>query len=273
MFTIGDFAQLGLVSVRMLRHYDAIGLLRPAHVDPATGYRFYEASQLARLNRLVALKDLGLTLDQVGVVLSGAISLAELQGMLRLRRLELQQEITASAARLRRVEARLRAIEREGVMHTDDIVVKQLGAVRVAVLSAVAASYDSEEIGPVIQPMYPDLCARLERAGVPIVGPGIAYYSPAEDDKVNVHAGMQVNVAPSSSYDFDVVDLPAVPTAASLIHRGSMENIGASYQVLATWIEDNGYRQEGFAREVYLDCSEDQSAWVTELQVVVVSST
>ncbi|MGW2104726.1 MerR family transcriptional regulator [Streptomyces olivaceoviridis] len=65
MFTIGDFARHGRVSVRMLRHYDATGLLRPAHVDPASGYRHYTAAQLARLDRIIALKDLGLTMKQV----------------------------------------------------------------------------------------------------------------------------------------------------------------------------------------------------------------
>ncbi|GLZ33399.1 MerR family transcriptional regulator [Lentzea sp. NBRC 105346] len=270
MFTIGDFAQLGLVSVRMLRHYDAIGLLRPAHVDPATGYRFYEATQLARLNRLVALKDLGLTLDQVGVVLDDKIGLSELQGMLLLRRLELQQELQASADRLRRVEARLRAIEREGAV--PDVIVKQLGAVRIACLSAVADSYESADISPVIQPLYPDICARLERAGVPIVGPGVAYYEPVEGDRVRVYAGMQVNVSPSSSYDFSVMDLPPVSEAATMIHRGAMAHIGSSYQSLATWIEDNGYRQNGFAREVYLSCPDNEDDWVTELQVALVHS-
>ena len=61
MLAIGDFTRLGRVSVRMLRHYDAIGLLRPAHVDPTTGYRSYRAAQLAELNRIVAFKDLGFT--------------------------------------------------------------------------------------------------------------------------------------------------------------------------------------------------------------------
>ena len=72
MFTIGDFARHGRVSVRMLRHYDATGLLRPARVDPASGYRFYEAGQLARLNRIIALKDLGFTLEQVRTMLDRA---------------------------------------------------------------------------------------------------------------------------------------------------------------------------------------------------------
>ena len=64
MVSIGEFARLGGVSVRTLRHYDEIGLLRPAQVDPVTGYRGYLASQLGQLNRILALKELGLSLTQ-----------------------------------------------------------------------------------------------------------------------------------------------------------------------------------------------------------------
>jgi DNA-binding transcriptional MerR regulator len=74
MFTIGDFARLGGVSIRMLRHYDAIGLLRPARVDPDSGYRSYEAGQLGRLNRVIALKELGLKLQQVQAILDEEVS-------------------------------------------------------------------------------------------------------------------------------------------------------------------------------------------------------
>lgn len=77
MFSIGDFARHGRVSVRMLRHYDTIGLLRPDRVDAATGYRYYEGGQLARLNRIVALKDLGFTLEQVGRILDDKVSSAQ----------------------------------------------------------------------------------------------------------------------------------------------------------------------------------------------------
>ncbi|SRR6266496_3813806 len=80
MFSIGEFARHGRVSVRMLRHYDAIGLLRPACVDPASGYRFYQAGQLADLNRVIALKDLGFTLQQVQAILAEKVSAAELRG-------------------------------------------------------------------------------------------------------------------------------------------------------------------------------------------------
>src|SRR5919197_4544907 len=101
MFSIGDFARHGRVSVRMLRHYDAIGLLPPARVDPATGYRTYDAAQLSRLNRIVALKDLGFTLEQVRSILDDKVSVDELRGMLRLREADLQSRLAADTARLR----------------------------------------------------------------------------------------------------------------------------------------------------------------------------
>ncbi|MFI6099862.1 MerR family transcriptional regulator [Lentzea sp. NPDC051213] len=271
MFTIGDFAHLGRVSVRMLRHYDAVGLLPPAQVDPSTGYRFYTAAQLHRLNRLVALKDLGLTLDQVKVVLDEKLSVEQLHGMLSLRRAELRQQILADESRLRRVEARLRAIETEGAMPTDDVVVKPVPSVRVARLSDVAASYGPEDIGPIIQPLYPELLARLERAGVAIAGYGIATYEPVEGDKVRVHAGVTVAVEPSAAYDFEVLSLPALAEAATIVHRGAMDDVDRTYQAVAAWIEANGYRQNGFAREVYLNYGDgDPADWVTELQLEIV---
>lgn len=117
MFSIGEFSRHGRISVRMLRHYDAIGLLQPAYVDPASGYRFYQASQLSDLNRIIALKELGFTLRQVQEILAERLTAAELRGMLR-----------------------------------------------VAELTGVAASFQPEDITPVIQPLYGDLWTRLASA-------------------------------------------------------------------------------------------------------------
>jgi len=269
MFSIGDFARLGRVSVRMLRHYDAIGLLRPAHVDPATGYRSYEARQLPRLNRIIALKDLGFTLGQVHTILEERVDGPELHGMLRLRRAQIEAGIAADTARLAQVEARLRAIESEGAMPTEEVVIKSVEPVRVAELSAVAASYAGADISPVIRPLYDRLCAALDAAGVVPTGPSIAYYE-EHPDGVLIHAAFPVAVGAGDGYPFQVVDLPAVPTAATMVHRGSMDHVGATFEQLARWIEDNGYKTVGLAREVYLDCPPEQAKWVTELQETVV---
>src|SRR5215211_6522227 len=168
MLSIGDFARHGRVSVRMLRHYDTIGLLQPAYVDRLTGYRFYEAQQLSRLNRIVALKGLGFTLQQVRSILDDEVSVEELRGMLRLRQAELQSQIATDTARLAQVEARLQIIEREGTMPADEVQIKPIPGVRVAELTATAASFEPESISPVIQPLYDGLCGRLDQAGRPL---------------------------------------------------------------------------------------------------------
>ncbi|MCX5065104.1 MerR family transcriptional regulator [Micromonospora lupini] len=273
MFTIGDFARLGRVSVRMLRHYDSIGLLRPASVDAHSGYRSYRADQLRRLNRVIALKDLGLTLDQVRAILDDAVDVAELRGMLRLRRSQLTAQLAADTARLAAVEARLRMIESEGRMTTQDVVLKEIAPVRVAELTAVAPSYQSQDIGPVIQPLYPELFRRLAETGITPTGPAIAWYEPAADDdgdEVVVHAGVTVGAGVSAGPDLVVRELPAVGTAATIVHHGAMDDVEQSIEVLARWIEANGYRTDGFAREVYLEyCQDSPEQGVTELQLTV----
>ncbi|MCL7489907.1 MerR family transcriptional regulator [Streptomyces sp. MCA2] len=380
MFSIGDFAQYGRVSARMLRHYDAIGLLRPARTDPVSGYRYYEAAQLARLNRIIALKDLGFSLQQVGAILAEEVSVPELRGMLRLRRAELEASLTAAGARLAQVEARLRTIESEGRMSADDVVVKRTGAVLLAELSGIAASYGPEDIGPVIQPLYGELCRRLETAGVTPAGPGLAYYEDADapetpeaetseaetpeaetpeaetpeaetpeaealepetpeartvaarklaaktaaarklaaktaaaktpaaktaeeheptPEAIVAHAGIviteealakagvttdgtpgrpgttSVTLTPTltptpTGLGFDVVALPALDCVATVVHRGPMSRILPTVQNLAHWIDANGYRSAGYARELYLECPPDQENWVTEIQEPVV---
>ncbi|MEU1309565.1 MerR family transcriptional regulator [Streptomyces cinnamoneus] len=272
MFTIGDFARHGRVSVRMLRHYDAIGLLRPARVDPFSGYRFYEAGQLARLNRVIALKDLGFTLQQVQAIVDEEVSAEELRGMLRLRRAELEAAAAAATARLARVEARLRTIESEGRMSIHDVVVKSVPAVRVARLSTQVASFGPEDIGPVAGPLFDELCRRLAAAGVAPAGPGVQHYEDAPDGGgIVVHVAFPVahgeGHGENHSEGFEIVDLPAVPTVATIVHHGSMDEIVPTAQTLAHWIGANGYRSTGYAREVYLAYGEgDPAGWVTEIQ-------
>ena len=268
MFSIGEFARHGRVSVRMLRHYDAIGLIRPACVDPASGYRSYQASQLDDLNRVIALKELGFTLQQVQVILEEKVSTAELRGMLKLRRAEIQASIEAETIRLARVEARLMTIEDEARVPADGVVIKRLAPVRVAELTGVAAGYEPEAITPVIQPLYGELFCLLATAGIGAAGPAIAYSEdrPPGDGAIVVHAAVPVAAEPGGDHGFTVIDLPEVASAATIIHHGSMDDVLSTGQALARWIDASGYRSAGYAREVTLEHTEEPDQWVTELQ-------
>jgi DNA-binding transcriptional MerR regulator len=270
MFAIGEFARHGRVSVRMLRHYDAIGLLQPVVVDPETGYRYYDAAQLSRLNRIIALKDLGFTLQQIGSILDDQVSAAELRGMLILRRAELQSQISADTARLAGVEARLLSIEHEASEPAPEVVVKRIAPVRVAELTGIADNFQPESISPVIQPLFHELFRRLCQADLAPCGPGIAYYedSAAAESAIEVHAGVAVMAEHDEVTGLRVVDLPELAMAATVIHKGSMDEVMPTGQALARWIDAHGYRSLGYPRELTIE-HRDGRATVTELQAPI----
>lgn len=267
MLTIGELARLGNVSVRMLRHYDAVGLLVPARVAPVSGYRWYTVDQLTRLNRLLALKDLGFTLEQLRPVLDDEVTAEQLRGMLRLRRAELTERITADTERLARVERRLRTIESEGTMSTHDVELTAAGGHHLAALSTRVDG--TEAIGGVVGPLFGRLAQALGPAGGPAPGPAVAWYDFGEDGAVDVHVGAPVaegHAAGDAGYR--IVDLPALPEVAATVHHGSMETIADAWQALVRWVADHGYTGSATGcREVYLATPEDDpSAWVTRLE-------
>ena len=122
MLRIGEFAWLSQVTVETLRHYARIGLLKPVRIDCFTNYRYYSLDQLPRLNRILALKDLGLSLEQIGQILHEDLTPEKIRGMLLLKQAEMEDQLKEARDRLARVAARLRQIEMEGKMPDYDVV-------------------------------------------------------------------------------------------------------------------------------------------------------
>ena len=269
MLSIGEFARLGQVSPRALRHYAELGLIEPAHVDPVTGYRFYEVRQLADLHRVLALRDLGVALDQVRHLMDGSVE--ELRGMLHLREAEIAQSIADQQARLKRVGAHLDAIERGDGMQTLDIVVKHTEPIRMVETTGVAPGYGYDNIHPVFAERLPIVWHELVTAGIE-PGVNVAYYDPPDDDgAVVVHLGFEIGDQPFSgtSPDVEVVELPVVEVASTIL-RGPLDNISDNFLALVRWIEASGHRIAGRDRELYLHCeTEDPTRNVTELQVPI----
>src|SRR5260221_3209407 len=126
MFKIGEFSKLVQVSVPTLRYYDQVGLLKPVEIDRYTSYRYYSASQLPRLHRILALKGLGFSLEQISSVLDEGLTPEQMRGMLRLREAQIRQQLNAAQSQLIEVEMRLRQIEREETFTTHDVILKQV---------------------------------------------------------------------------------------------------------------------------------------------------
>jgi DNA-binding transcriptional MerR regulator len=160
MLKISDFSKLSRVSVKALRLYDQLHLLKPTHVDPATGYRYYSVEELPRLNRILAFKDLGFSLGQIGQLLNESISSEQMRGMLRLKQAELQRIVNIEQSRLERVEARLKQIEQEGIMSNYEVILKPVGSVQVISIRETLPNY------PSIGRLFDELMGYLNQHGV-----------------------------------------------------------------------------------------------------------
>jgi DNA-binding transcriptional MerR regulator len=271
MLSIGDFSKLSRVPVKTLRYYDEIGLFKPLDVDRFTGYRHYSASQLIRLNRILVMKDMGLSLEQIALLLDKELTPDQIRGMLRLKQVELHQQLVEGQARLARVEAWLQAFEQEVTMPTYDVVLKKVAPLQVAQVHGIAPSM--ELIGPTLDRLFDQVMGYIAQQGATCAGPAITLYYDAEYSEGNVSVGacMSFEGSLKDGEHVKVVELPAVETMASVIHHGSFSTMNQAYNATLKWIETNGYHISGPNRELNLEYERggNQAKFVTEIQFPV----
>ncbi len=259
MFKIGDFSKFCRVPVSALRYYADIGLLEPIHIDPFTGYRYYSIDQLPRLNRILALKDLGLSLTQIKAMVEQTVSPDEIRGMLRLKQAELQQIVDEEQARLARVAARLSHLEQEGNMPTHDILLKAYEAQQVLFIREIAPTTDyvGTLLGECAQAMMQQ---HVEFAGAPFSMYPDMEFTPTDftvEIGFPVTASAPTQIPLSNQRQMILQELPPVPLAASTLHEGSYDTIENAYTALGRWIQDNHYKIVGTPRETYLRGPQD----------------
>ncbi|WP_119418720.1 MerR family transcriptional regulator [Desertibaculum subflavum] len=274
MFRIGEFSRIARVSGRLLRYYDSIGLLSPQRVDPATGYRYYTADQLGRLNRVLALKELGLTLDQVARLLEETISVEEIRGMLTLRKAELERSLGEQAARLRHVESRLQQIDEQGRLADYDVVLKPVAAQSFLALRRTFAGMD-EAVATLRE------LARETARQVPIDARGalvVVAHSDFEDEQLDLEIGFVLarsinrRIATTDGRALAIGELPAVDRMATLVRRGPDYQSHLAFGALGLWMDANDYAIAGPGREVFLELPfqrPDQHDTVMEIQFPV----
>ena len=247
MIKIGDFSKFSRVSVRALRLYDQMGLLKPVHVDQFTGYRYYSAEQLSRLNRIAAFKGLGFSLEQIFQLLNDKLSPAQMRGMLRLRQAEVQQLIDVEQARLRLIESRLKQIEQEDSASSYEIDLKQVEAQTVATIRDVLPACTH------IKYLYDELEEELQRCNVEIIGLSQTLWHDAEYrlNDVDAEVILPINQQFSGNARVKSYKLPEVNQMACVIHHGSNDALIQAFNALLKWIEGNNYQILGANREIY----------------------
>lgn len=267
MVRIGVFARLAQVSIKTLRFYDEVGLLRPVKVDEFTGYRLYALEQLPRLSRILALKDLGLSLEEVAALLHRAPPSHELRALLEGKRDELRQRVQDETARLARVEARLKEIDREGQMSDYDVILKDVKPQLVASVYEVIP--DWEQVEPTLNRMFDEVMGYVYQHGGKLAGAPFDIWHDVEFKRteLRVEAVAPLQNAVPENGRVQVYELPGVPKAASTLHRGDFSGLSGAHDALLKWAEANGSRVCGPSREVYLQYERDgdRSQWLTEV--------
>ncbi|MGG3281022.1 MerR family transcriptional regulator [Paenibacillus solani] len=270
MFKISAFSRLSKVSLKTLRYYDQIGILKPRKVDHDTGYRYYSADQLLELNRILIYKELGFTLPQIIQLLQEDITLENIQGMFKLKRSEIQQIIDTEQAKLVRIEERMQLIEKEGQFETgQEIRVKAEGAQSFLFQTACGR----EEDIPDLFRQFDELLTKEIRQLT--LGPQVVLWKEIDgkEDEFEFEVGYFLTCDLRSSPDpFQLRTLPPEPMMATMAFHSNSKFDGAACVHLAKWIEKNNYqiKENEAGRELYLPISAEQDAQFIEIQIPII---
>jgi DNA-binding transcriptional MerR regulator len=241
VFLIGAFARLSGVSAKMLRAWDALGLFRPIWVDPASGYRWYSPAQLPELRRIVALRDLGVSLAEIADLIAGG---ADLRAVLARRQADLERMRLEVARRLRALEIEVEGPDdRSADRPRLDVVVRPVASEWVATLTVGPPAGD---LGRAFYELEADVRDRGRRASRP---PGAMIDDRSGARSAEVFVPLRGPLEPRGS--IGCRRLPAC-RAASIIHRGDYGSLAQARRSLQRWVDAAGLTPSGPLRVIYL---------------------
>ncbi|MEG0692563.1 MAG: MerR family transcriptional regulator [Oscillospiraceae bacterium] len=265
MFRIGEFSKISKTTIKTLRYYDEEGLLKPAQVDKFTGYRLYTTNQLVEVHKIHSLRQIGLSIAEIKLILSEMVSLNDI---LRKHKAEVIAELRNSNDQLSRIEFILSG---EDNFMNYQAIIKQLPECNVYSTKKVIKNYDEyfqliPAIGKKVTSKYPNLkCATPEYCFV--------NYLDGEYREKDISIEFCEAIEKLEG-DFDDIVFKKIPsvTAVSVMHKGPYNTLSNAYSFIMKWIEDNGYSMTDYPRESYIDGiwnKENDEDWLTEIQVPV----
>ncbi len=258
------------VTIETLRHYDRVGLLKPAKVDPFTGYRLYSAKQLQPLNRILTLKELGFSLEEIARILQGGLTDEQLRGMLKMQLTRTQSDLQAVQLRQEKIVACLNQLNLEDDMSVFDVTLKPVEKCTIVAIREVVPT--AEEMPERCEAMFNKIASWMTANQIPF-GPICTIYYNESYSRINIDTecafmvpnGRAAHMAPTTP-PIMMRELEAVPLMATTIVTyeffKKVDGLTPAYQALGKWIEDNDYSIAGPPRELFHGCpgSEDFTA-------------
>ena len=262
MYRIGEFSQLSKATIKTLRYYEKEGLLVPSYVDEFTNCRFYETVQLVDLAKIVSLRQIGMSIDNIKSILSGA----NLNELLQKRKQELETNMSISNDQLSRINYLL-----EGKDMQYETIIKELPAYTVYYKEGVIKGFheitnfilssaeECKKTNPNLKCLTPDYC--------------YMNYLDGEYKDKDIHIlyaqAVEKEGVPNETIKFKHLE---PTTAACIYHKGAYDNLGAAYGFIMKWLEENGYEMTESPRECYIDGiwnKENTEDWLTEIQIPI----
>ncbi len=269
VFRIGDFSRLARVSIRMLRYYDELGILKPHYTDEITGYRFYSSTQIALVNRIQVLREMGFSLVEIAQLMEKELESRQLKTLLENRKRVIEENIKSENEKLLRVCTLIELINKEELGMNYDIAIKQIPEYKILSLRDTIKYYSEE--GKLRQ----ELNDFIEENKIKSIFPYYTIYHDKGykecDIDVEVSVCIQEDIQPTKR--IKVRTLEEIKEMAVVFHKGPFEDMSLAFHALGKWMDANGYEGAGAVRAIYHKghwCEKDPAKFLTEIQMPIV---
>lgn len=280
MFKIGEFSKLCGLSVDTLCHYEKLKILVPITVDKLTGYRYYDASQMVTVNKILALKDAGFVLEEVANLLNDDISVSMLIEMLESKAVLLENTLSNEYNRLERLHTNIFLIKNGGISQMNEISIKKVEPILVASMRKV---FDKKDFDKNLEEMWPTVNEYIDKKGVKRTIPCLMLYHSGwwdlrqwnvmyDEQSLDVEVAEPITRSFEGDEEVNVYELPRVEKMACIVHIGPFSTIGKTIDTLFEWLKHNDYLADGAVREIYHKgewATDNPDEYVTELQIPI----
>lgn len=263
MFKIGEFSRLANTSIRMLRHYDKLGLLTPGLVDEENGFRYYSASQLERVNKINRLKSLGFSLSVTKEILDEA-DLANLERFFELRKRELEEELAKVAMQSKMLDQVTEILKEETKIMDYHVVLKEIAPRKVMSLRRIIPTFQDE--GSLWEALYGELQRQNVKMANPPMGVTIFHDEEYKEENVDVEVQSSIEGDYQDTAEVKFFTAPAMQVASVTFH-GPYEQMRQVTEAIARWLEVNHYQISGpMLNIMHVSPAQDPNPenWVTE---------
>lgn len=246
MFRIGEFSKLTQVSIRMLRYYDEVGLLKPEQTDKMTDYRLYTANQIPHLNKIIFLRNLGFQISEIAEALKQWEN-SFLEKLLENKRLQIEDVIREQQSRLSEIDLAMKDIGQNKIAVNCGVSIKSIPSYQVLSLRRIVLDYYCE--GQLWKEMSE--YAKCNRLNISDKTFTIYHDADYKETDVDIEICSPVDTIVEGNLVFQFRKTEAVPIMACSLVYGSFENIAGTFLTFANWIQEhNQYRMAGGSRQI-----------------------